>query len=224
VRELCSGNKAAEGNDVTLWTFPITPQSPTIIVICRLLWLSKGMSVLLTYQEALAKLGSRYRVRKAVSKGALHHIGRGIYSTSRSEDTLAVIAKRYPDAILTGQTALYAHGLVTTPPDRIDLATKRGGTKVRNAAIRQHFIPAEWLNVGKSTVLMDGAELAAYDPERMLLELIRSRNKLPYDLYREAVASFRKRAEQLDIYRMQDYAEAIPRGEAHLERAMEEVF
>lgn len=65
---------------------------------------------------------------------------------------------------------------------------------------------------------------AAYDPERMLLELMRSRNKLPYDLYREAVASFRRRSERLDIYRLQDYAEAIPHGEAHLERAMEEVF
>lgn len=52
----------------------------------------------------------------------------------------------------------------------------------------------------------------------------RANNKLPYDLYREAVASFRRRSERLDIYRLQDYAEAIPHGEAHLERAMEEVF
>lgn len=90
--------------------------------------------------------------------------------------------------------------------------------------MRQHFIPEGWLGVGRSTVSVDGTELAAYDPERMLLELTRSRNKLPYDLYREAVASFRRRSERLDIYRLQDYAEAIPHGEAHLERAMEEVF
>lgn len=98
------------------------------------------------------------------------------------------------------------------------------GTKIRDGAVRQHFIPEGWLGVGRSTVLLDGTELAAYDLERMLLELMRSRNKLPYDLYREAVASFRRRSERLDIYRLQDYAEAIPRGEAHLERAMEEVF
>lgn len=178
----------------------------------------------ITYREALAELGSRYRVRKAVSEGTLHPVGRGMYSTNRDEDALAVIAKRYPGGILTGQTALYAHGLVTAPPDRIDLATKRGGTKIRDAAVRQHFIPEGWLGVGRSTVSVDGTELAAYDPERMLLELMRSRNKLPYDLYREAVASFRRRSERLDIYRLQDYAEAIPHGEAHLERAMEEVF
>ncbi len=90
--------------------------------------------------------------------------------------------------------------------------------------MRQHFIPEGWLGVGRSTVSVDGTELAVYDPERMLLELMRSRNKLPFDLYREAVASFRRRSERLDIYRLQDYAEAIPHGEAHLERAMEEVF
>ena len=161
--------------------------------------------MVITYREALAELGSRYRVRKAVSEGTLHPVGRGMYSTNRDEDALAVIAKRYPGGILTGQTALYAHGLVTAPPDRIDLATKRGGTKIRDAAVRQHFIPEGWLGVGRSTVSVDGT-------------------KLPYDLYREAVASFRRRSERLDIYRLQDYAEAIPHGEAHLERAMEEVF
>ena len=136
-----------------------------------------------------------------------------------------MIAKRYPGGILTGQTALYAHGLVTAPPDRIDLATKRGGTKIRDAAVRQHFIPEGWLGVGRSTVSVDGTELAAYDPERMLPRAHAApRNKLPYDLYREAVASFRRRSERLDIYRLQDYAEAIPHGEAHLELAMEEVF
>lgn len=180
--------------------------------------------MVITYQEALAKLGSRYRVRRAVSEGYLHPVGRGMYSTDKEEDVLAVIAKRYPSAILTGQTALYAHGLVTAPPDRIDLATRRGGTKICNDAVRQHFVPGEWLGIGRSTVLVDETELPAYDQERMLLELMRSRNKLPYDLYREAVSSFRRRSDRLDIYTLQDYAEAIPRGEAYLRRAIEEVF
>lgn len=118
------------------------------------------VGMVITYREALAELGSRYRVRKAVSEGTLHPVGRGMYSTNRDEDALAVIAKRYPGGILTGQTALYAHGLVTAPPDRIDLATKRGGTKIRDAAVRQHFIPEGWLGVGRSTVSVDGTELA----------------------------------------------------------------
>lgn len=72
--------------------------------------------MVLTYQEALNRFGSRYRVRKAVSEGEIRSIGRGIYSTSEDEDSLVAIAKRYPNGILTGQTALYAHDLVTAPP------------------------------------------------------------------------------------------------------------
>ena len=48
--------------------------------------------MVITYREALAELGSRYRVRKAVSEGTLHPVGRGMYSTNRDEDALAVIA------------------------------------------------------------------------------------------------------------------------------------
>lgn len=180
--------------------------------------------MLLTYKEALDELGSRHHVRKAVSLGQLRHVGRGMYSTDEQEDSLAVIARKYPNGILTGQTALYVHGLIDSPPEKIDLATKRGGTKIADQAVRQHFVPAEWLEVGKSRIEVDGVTLPAYNEERMLLELMRSRNKLPYDLYREAVASFRNRADKLDIYKLQDYAERIPHGESRLNRAMEEVF
>ena len=63
-----------------------------------------------------------------------------------------------------------------------------------------------------------------YDKERMLLELMRHEEQAAYDLYREAVRSYRREANDLDIYKLQDYAEAIPRGNAYLNRAMEEVF
>lgn len=46
----------------------------------------------------------------------------------------------------------------------------------------------------------------------------------PYDLYREAVRSYRRKADKLDIYRLQDYAEAIPRENSYLDRAMKEVL
>ena len=205
-------------------SFHEKPYKPTIVIRCMLIWLSRGylhvtplpVACGLTREQVPRSQGGVGRdAPPRRPRDVLDQPGRG--RPRRDREAL-------PGGILTGQTALYAHGLVTAPPDRIDLATKRGGTKIRDAAVRQHFIPEGWLGVGRSTVSVDGTELAAYDPERMLLELMRSRNKLPYDLYREAVASFRRRSERLDIYRLQDYAEAIPHGEAHLERAMEEVF
>lgn len=180
----------------------------------------------ITYQEALAQYGSRYRVRQAVAEGKLCRLERNLYSIGAGEspDTLTTACKLHPDAVVTGLTALYLHGLIDTPPELVDLATKRGGTKFSDNGISQHFVPESILAIGRSQIEHDGGTVPVYDLERMLLELVKMRNKIPYDLYREAVQSFRKRADDLDIYKLQDYAEAMPRGAAYLETAMREVF
>lgn len=53
--------------------------------------------MVITYREALAELGSRYRVRKAVSEGTLHPVGRGMYSTNRDEDALLMFTKKWSE-------------------------------------------------------------------------------------------------------------------------------
>ncbi len=180
---------------------------------------------MLTYGEALGKAGGRHGLRKMLENGSMRRLSRNLYSErDDSESTLSAIFKLYPHAIITGLTALYLHGLIDMPPERIDIATKRGGTKVRNGSAHQLFIPESWLDVGATRIVFDGEDLPVYDLERMLLELMRNRNKIPYDLYREAVRSYRNRADELDIYKLQDYAAKMPRGESYLDRAMEEVL
>lgn len=71
------------------------------------------------------------------------------------------------------------------PPDMIDAATATGATKIIIPGVRQTFVRPEALAVGKTEMEADGTHVAVYDRERMLLELMRTRNKLPYDLYRE---------------------------------------
>lgn len=180
----------------------------------------------LTYQEALDNYGSRYYVRRAVANGELYPISRNLYTTDRNEtaDTLSAVCKLHSDAVITGVTALYLHGLIDTPSSGIELATKRGGTKISDSRITQRFVPEKILFLGRSSIEHDGETVAIYDLERMLLELIRMRNKMPYDMYREAIQSFRRRADELDIYKLRDYAESMPHGAAHLEMVMKEVF
>lgn len=180
--------------------------------------------MLMTYQEAREKMGGRYSLNRAVQSGKVYRIARNLYSTKEGDGVLELLSKRYPDAIVTGATALYLHGLIDMPPELVDVATRRGGTKLSAPWVSQSFIPQEWLQVGVSTVTHDGTKVRAYDLERMLLELMRSRNKLPYDIVREAVNSYRKIANQLDIYKLEDYADRIPRGRSYLDRILEEVF
>lgn len=180
--------------------------------------------MLMTYSEAKEKAGGRYALAKSIESGNMRRLSHNLYATGENDGMLAALGKLYPEAIATGQTALYLHGLIDSPPELFDLATKRGGTKIRNEVIRQTFIPEGWLRLGVTTLSHDGADVRAYDLERMLLELMRSRNKLPYDVYKEAIGSYRRIADRLDVYRLEEYAHAMPCGKAHLRRVLEEVF
>ena len=180
--------------------------------------------MLLTYREANAQSGGQYGLRQAVKSGEIRHLGRNLYATEASDSILGSLAKLYPDTVVTGPTALYLHNLIDLPPEHVDVATKRGGTKITNPAIRPSYIPEDWLQVGATTIVHDGIEVRVFDLERMLLELMRSRNKLPYDIYREAVNSYRRLADRLDMYKLEEYAKRIPRGGSYLNRVLEEVF
>ena len=183
-----------------------------------------GRKMLLTYEDALEVFGTRFHIRKAVSEGRLHHVGYNRYSLDEYYPSLNTLLTLYPMAIVTGLTAYYIHGLTDVIPEEIDLATKRGGTTIKDAHARQYFIPEEWLEIGKTVLAHDGVDVVVYDLERMLLELARNKNKLPYDVYKEVIASYRKRADSLDIYKLQDYAGKIPRGGSYLNTIMKEVF
>ena len=180
--------------------------------------------MLLTYQEALKRYGTRYRILKAISEEELIPVERNCYATEDDYDSLEVIMKKYPETIVTGLSAYYLHGLTDVIPSAIDIATRRNGTTINDDRVIQHFIPAQWVGVGMSALVHDGVTVVVYDLERMLLELARNRNKMPYDIYKEVVSSYRRRADEVDIYKLQDYAAKIPRGDKYLAIALKEVF
>ncbi len=51
-----------------------------------------------------------------------------------------------------------------------------------------------------------------YDKERMLIELLRFKNKLPYDYYKEILGNYRMQISNLDIERIQKYAAIFPKS------------
>lgn len=49
---------------------------------------------------------------KALQLGELFHVGYSLYTLNGDEEPLDVIFKRYPQGVITGQTALYLHALI----------------------------------------------------------------------------------------------------------------
>lgn len=177
-----------------------------------------------TYHECLKCYKSAYQIKKAIDAGELYQIEKGIYADNPKVYTLAIIATKYPKAIITMDTAFYFHGLTDVIPDEYCIATQESSRALRDGRIKQFFIKDEILNTGVTTMERQGTKFKIYDRERMLLELLRFKKQLPFDYYKEILGNYRKHIYNLDIERIQEYASVFPRHKMISEALDVEVF
>ena len=177
-----------------------------------------------THKQCLKEKGSDYQVQKAVKAGELYQIEKGIYADTRDVTTLAVISTKYPEAIITLDSAFYYHGLTDVIPHEYYIATSKHARKLRDSRIKQIFVPDEILNLGVIVMYRRDAMFRIYDKERMLIELLSRKNSIPYDYYKEILGNYRNQIHELDIERIQDYAESFPKHKMISEALSTEVF
>lgn len=180
--------------------------------------------MLYTYQECLATYGSAYQIRAAVHRGDLRYLCRGIYADQEHVSELALITLQYPHAVFTMKSAFYYHGLTDVIPTRYDLATDRNAAKIRNDKVVQYFYPSSFFTQGITEMNFQCTLIRIYSKERMLIELLRYRTKMPFDDYKEIVRSYRKILPELDIEAVETYAREAPRSSKILEILQREIF
>ena len=177
-----------------------------------------------TYKECKEKWSSNYQIKKQIAAGSLFQIEKGIYSDTPDVSTLAVISTKYPKAIFTMDSAFYYHGLTDVIPDEHHIATDKHSIYISDKRIRQYYIPSDILNTGVTTMTRRDATIRIYDKERMLIELLRYKNKLPFDYYKEILGNYRNLIYELDIERIQEYAATFPKTKMISEALDAEVF
>ena len=177
-----------------------------------------------TYTECLEKFGSKYNINKQVEEGALYKLEKGIYSDDRYVPELQIISKKYPKAVFTMNSAFYYHNLTDTIPDKYYLMTGRGASHIADKRVVQSFENSSQLMMGAEYAEYNQAKLLMYSRERMLVELLRNKNKLPFDYYKEILGNYRAIIDELDIPAIQDYACALPKSGMIMEALQLEVF
>lgn len=180
--------------------------------------------MVLTYNECLKSYKSAYQIRKAICMGKLYQIEKGIYANEPKVSTLAIITAKYPNAIITMDTAFYFHGLTDVIPDEYCIATPESSRALRDKRVKQFFVNDKILHTGVVTMERRDATFKIYDKERMLIELLRFKNKLPFDYYKEILGNYRNHIYDLDIERIQEYASIFPRHKMISEALDAEVF
>ena len=180
--------------------------------------------MIFSYRECLEKYGTDYKIKKNIQEGKLFMKEKGLYSDERYVPELMIISKKYPSAILTLNSAFYYHGLTDTIPNVYHIATPKNARKISDARIKQFYENSEAFNMGKTTINYDGVNVAVYDKERLLVELIRNRNKFPFDFYKEVINNYRKIIHELDIAVIAEYSYQLPKTNMVMEILRREVL
>lgn len=176
------------------------------------------------YEEVLKKYKNRNKMYKALEANQIYKIEHGVYSTEKTTDPLVLYSKKYPNSIITMDSAFYFYHLTDIIPDRIYLATNRNSRIIENEKISQIFMKNDILNEGKVKVDLQDGPINIYDKERLLIELIRKRKKIPFDYYKEIISNYREIADELDMYKIEEYLTFFKNGEGIFEIMQREVF
>lgn len=181
--------------------------------------------MLFTLKEALSSFGTYYAIRKQIAAGELFKLESGLYS-DRDEYVSGerLIRKKYPNAVFTMESAFLYHGLTDVVPDTYSLATPARTTAIADRRVKQYYVPPNTIDIGKMEMEYSGAKIVVYDLERMLIELMRYRGKLPYDYYKEVVGNFRGNINRLYPAKVDEYLELFPRRDAISRQLDLEVF
>jgi len=180
--------------------------------------------MLLSYYEAINKFGSEYKLSRALSDRKLYKQEDGVYSTEKKAPELGIIMKKYPKAVLSGEYAFYCHGMTNIIPEKYDLATPSKSARLTDERVHQIYIKDDVFRLGIEEKEIDGAMVRIYDKERMLIELLRNKNTMPFDLYKEIIINYRDIIENLEIGRIQEYASIFPKSKMISKALDEEVL
>lgn len=177
-----------------------------------------------SYKELKNIYKTSYSIQKALNNKEIYKVDKGYYSNNKHIDPMVLYSKKYPNAIITMDSAFYYYDLTDVIPNKTYLATPMHSYVIKNDKIVQFFVDDNILNVGKIKVMIDNQEVDIYDKERLLVELIRKRNQIPFDYYKELIANYREIANELDMYKIEQYV-SIFKNEVNISNALlREVF
>lgn len=180
--------------------------------------------MLFSYKQCIETYKTDYLLEKAVKEKKLYKIEKGIYSDKPSCSKLAVIVFNKPDLIFTMNSAFYFHDLTDDIPDNYFIATERNSTKIKDKDVKQFFYPKETINLGVEEKNIFGTSVKVYTKERMLIELIRHKNKIPFDYYKEIISNYRNKTYELDIQWLEENVLKFPASKKIMDNIQLEVF
>ena len=163
------------------------------------------------------KIAAQHGISKAMlyklcKDDKIHRIVKGQYILPDDmQDELLAISNRSERVIFSHETALYLHGISDRTPFEHTVTAPSGCTP--SAAIKSeckvYYIKPELFELGKTTLKTPaGNAVAAYDLERTICDVIRSRNKLGTETFLAALKLYAANPKK-DLNKLNAYAKQL---------------
>jgi len=160
----------------------------------KLLGLLQENNGYLKTADVAARGISRVVLGSFVRKQGLERIAHGLYMSQDAwEDGIYVIQARYPEAVFSHETALYLIHLANREPAPFSVTFKTGtnATGLSREGIKVYKIKDTLFDTGMiETRSSSGHMVRAYNAERTLCDLFRSRRHIEIQVLQEALKAY----------------------------------
>ena len=175
--------------------------------------------------ESIMKMNNGYVTSKELSnlgihrmylnimkeKGMIEKVGNGIYiDSSKIEDSYFVFGLELPNIIYSHMTALYFHGLsIKAPDDKYDITVRKTYNSKHLKNHEVFYVSDDIYELGLIQIDTPmGNKVKAYDMERCICDIIRSKNRMDSEHVKHSVREYVKRKDK-DLIKLSKYAEKL---------------
>ena len=144
-------------------------------------------------------------------KELIKKVATGIYiDINKIEDNYYVFALSMPNIIYSHMTALYFHGLsIEASTDVYDITVKRSYNSVHLRKHNVFYVDNDIYELGLVEVETPmGNKVKAYDVERCICDIIRSKNRMDSEHIKHSIREYIKRKDK-DLVKLSLYAEKM---------------
>lgn len=161
---------------------------------------------------AIAHGISKAMLSKLCKADKIHRVAQGQYIfPDDMQDELLSISKWTEQLIFSHETALFLHGISDRTPfeHTITVPSNYTPSVVTKAACKIYYIKPELFDMGKTMLKTPaGNEVPAYDLERTVCDMIRSRNKLGTETFLAALKMYAASPKK-DLNKLNTYAKKM---------------
>lgn len=163
----------------------------------------------------LQKEKIQYRtLQRLIDQEVVEKVRYGYYQWINPEDfsEVGTVIRLFPDAVFCMETALRYYEYSDRTPAEWHLAVSKDSGKSRFKIdypfVKPHYMEPSWLEVGLTSVTMDGNKVRIYDKDRVICDCLRYRNKMDKEIFNKAVQRYIADPEK-SIPHLLEYAEVL---------------